>query len=105
MITGTAQQLYETGVAQAYEYWNTELPADYSRPVRKRTNDPLQQITLLKSIANMINGYEGWIEYRRTGFPVLKQVSLMNNGLIPVRMPYPAEEAALNADNYSAAAT
>jgi hypothetical protein len=53
----------------------------------------------------MINGYEGWIEYRRTGFPVLKTLSAsLNNDLIPVRMPYPAEEEALNSVNYELAA-
>ncbi|BAO54413.1 SusD/RagB family nutrient-binding outer membrane lipoprotein [Nonlabens marinus] len=108
LITAPAQQLYETGVAQAYEYWNTELPVSYlsmTGAYAANGNDPLQQIITQKWIANMINGYEGWIEYRRTGFPVFKQVSAsLNNGLIPVRMPYPAEEAALNADNYKIAA-
>lgn len=54
----------------------------------------------------MINGYEGWIEYRRTGFPQLKTLSAsLNNDLIPVRMPYPAEEEALNSVNYQDAAS
>ena len=48
-----------------------------------------------------MNGYEGWIEYRRTGYPALKTVSAsLNNQLIPVRMPYPASEAALNGEQY-----
>jgi len=60
--------------------------------------DPIEQIITQKWIASVINGYEGWIEWRRTGFPALKNVSAsLNNDLIPVRMPYPAEEAALNA--------
>jgi hypothetical protein len=29
----------------------------------------------------------------------------LNNDLIPVRMPYPAEEEALNSENYSVAAS
>ncbi|WP_090756701.1 SusD/RagB family nutrient-binding outer membrane lipoprotein [Nonlabens sp. Hel1_33_55] len=109
IITAPAQELYETGVAQAYEYWNTELPADYlstTGAYAANGNDPIEQIITQKWIASMINGYEGWIEFRRTGFPMLMDVSAsLNNGLIPVRMPYPAEEAALNADNYSVAAS
>jgi hypothetical protein len=53
----------------------------------------------------MINGYEGWIEYRRTGFPVLKPVTAsLNANLIPVRLPYPTTEDALNNTNFRAAA-
>jgi hypothetical protein len=66
----------------------------------------LQQIITQKWIASVINGYEGWIEYRRTGFPQLKNVAAsLNNGLIPVRMPYPPEEASLNSENYKSAET
>lgn len=108
LITAPAQTLYETGVTQAHAYWNTELPATYltgTAAYAANGNDPIEQIITQKWIASVINGYEGWIEYRRTGFPVLKTISAsFNNDLIPVRMPYPAEEAALNADNYNVAA-
>lgn len=107
-ITANAQQLYESGVTLAFQYWNTALPANYLTGEASFNNinsTPLKQIITQKWIANIINGYEGWVEYRRTGFPNLKPVSAsLNNGLIPVRMPYPAEEAALNGQNYNAAA-
>ena len=109
LITASAQTLYETGVTQAHEYWNTELPANYlttDAAYGLNGNDPIEQIITQKWIASVINGYEGWIEYRRTGFPELKTISAsFNNDLIPVRMPYPAEEASLNADNYNVAAS
>ncbi|MBC8756768.1 hypothetical protein H2O64_18990 [Kordia sp. YSTF-M3] len=42
---------------------------------------------------------------QKTGFPNLPAFSAsLNNGLIPVRMPYPAEEATLNTINYNQAA-
>lgn len=108
LINAPAQTLYETGVAQAFQYWNTQLPANYlttTAAYNANGNNPIQQIITQKWIASVINGYEGWIEYRRTGFPVLKNVSAsLNNGLIPVRMPYPADEAALNSTNYNTAA-
>ncbi|MGB1231400.1 MAG: SusD/RagB family nutrient-binding outer membrane lipoprotein [Winogradskyella sp.] len=109
IITADAQQLYETGVTLAFEYWNTELPSTYlsgSAAYNAVGTTPVQQIITQKWIANIINGYEGWIEYRRTGFPELKTISAsLNTDLIPVRLPYPAEEEALNFENYSVAAS
>jgi len=105
-ISADPQALYEEGVRQAFDYWNTEMPTDYltTGDAAYNTNTALEQIITQKWIANSINGYEGWIEYRRTGFPNLKMVSAsLNNGLIPVRMPYPADEEALNQANYNAA--
>ncbi len=108
LITADAQNLYETGVAQAFEYWNTTLPVDYlTGPAAYNApgTTPVQQIITQKWIANLINSYEGWVEYRRTGFPELRTISAsLNENLIPVRMPYPAEEEALNAENYNTAA-
>ena len=110
LITANAQMLYETGVQLAFEYWQTPLPADYltTGPAAYGSNgaNKIEQIVTQKWLANIINGYEGWIEYRRTGFPALKTVAAsLNNGLIPVRMPYPTDEDALNNVNFRAAAT
>lgn len=104
LINGDAQALYETGVQLAFDYWNTTMPADYLSvgAAAFDNNDHLPLIITQKWIANMINGYEGWIEYRRTGFPELKPISAsLNNDLIPVRMPYPTEEATLNTTNFN----
>lgn len=108
LITQGAQGLYEEGVRLAFEYWQTDLPADYlvtgNAAYGLNGADPIEQIVRQKWLANIINGYEGWIEYRRTGFPQLKNVAAsLNNGLLPVRLPYPADEAAFNAANYEAA--
>ncbi len=109
IINGNAKDFYDLGVTQAFEYWNTPLSSDYltnEAAYNQNGNDPIEQIITQKWIASMINGYEGWIEYRRTGFPQLNDVQAsLNMGLIPVRLPYPAEEAALNADNYNEAAS
>lgn len=106
LIGGNAQTHYETAVQLAFDYWQTPLPTSYlttdSATFGANGADPLEQIITQKWIANVINGYEGWIEYRRTGFPKLKEISAsLNNNLIPVRMPYPTDEAALNTINYN----
>jgi hypothetical protein len=108
LITANAQELYETGVLQAFEYWQTEMPVNYltgNAAFNAAGTTPLEQIITQKWIANLINGYEGWVEYRRTGFPEFRAISAsLNNDLIPIRMPYPAEEEALNAQHYNQAA-
>jgi hypothetical protein len=108
-INANAQELYETGVQQAFAYWNTIIPADYltqgAAAYKADGADAIQQIITQKWLANITNGYEGWIEYRRTSYPVLKTISAsLNNDLIPVRMPYPTTEDALNNANFSDAA-
>ena len=108
IITADAQTLYETGVQQAFEYWNSAMPADYLTvgSATYGSSDPIEQIITQKWIANVINGYEGWIEYRRTGFPQLKTISAsLNNNLIPTRLPYPSSEAALNAASFEVASS
>lgn len=109
LISADAKALYDLGVAQAFEYWQTSLPNDYlntgAAAYGNNGADKIEQIITQKWLANIVNGYEGWIDYRRTGYPALKTISAsLNNDLIPVRMPYPTEEAALNVSNYSAAA-
>ena len=104
ITTGNAQSYYELGVEQAFAYWNTELPADYltTGNAAYGMSDPMEQIITQKWLGNLINGCEGWIEYRRTGYPQFKSVAAsLNNGLIPVRMPYPTSEEALNKTNYT----
>ncbi len=107
-LTGAnAQDLYETGVTQAFGYWNTALPTDYltAGPAAWNSGSALEQIITQKWFASIGNAYEGWNEWRRTGFPALLPVAAsLNNGLYPVRFPYPADEQALNFENYQGAA-
>ena len=103
----TAREYYERGVRKAFEYWRTELPEDYltEGPAAYDEDRALEQIITQKWIASTGNAYEGWTEWRRTGFPTLLPVQAsLNGGQIPVRMPYPNEEQALNFENYSTAA-
>jgi hypothetical protein len=109
LITTDAKTLYDAGVQLAFEYWQTALPASYlttgTAAYGLNGANKIQQIITQKWLGNIVNGYEGWIEYRRTGFPVLKTVAAsLNNNLIPVRMPYPTDEDALNKVNFNAAA-
>ncbi|MEM6376625.1 MAG: SusD/RagB family nutrient-binding outer membrane lipoprotein, partial [Bacteroidota bacterium] len=108
-INADAKALYEQGVTLSFAYWQTDIPDGYlnsgTAAYGSTGKDVLEQIITQKWIHNIGNGYEGWIEYRRTGFPQLKTIAAsLNNDLIPVRMPYPTTEVTLNNDSYQAVA-
>ena len=99
---------YDLAVEQAFEYWDTPMPANYltEGPAAYDPDRALEQILTQKWIANAGNSYEAWMDWRRTGIPTQLRpaAASLNDGLIPVRMPYPAEEEALNFNFYRAAA-
>ncbi len=119
-ITGglTAQQYYEAGVMAAMDEWNlfpgTFIPAvstaeknNYLAGPAVAYNDAnaLKLINTQYWIASMINGAEGFANWRRSGFPVL-QPNMYNNNLnggFVRRMAYPNAEEAQNPDHYKAA--
>ena len=106
-LSADAREWYESGVRLAFAYWQTELPEDYltDGPAAWMSSAGLEQIITQKWIAGIGDAYEGWIEWRRTGFPKLRPVAAsLNQGLYPVRFPYPADEQALNLENYLQAA-
>ncbi|MEO8405020.1 MAG: SusD/RagB family nutrient-binding outer membrane lipoprotein, partial [Chitinophagaceae bacterium] len=56
--------------------------------------------------ATMFDFYEGWSNWRRSGFPVLTPVVYpgnVTNGTVPRRFPYPLSESNTNAANYQVA--
>lgn len=61
------------------------------------------QIITQKWLVNINNGFEGWIEFRRTGFPVFQTggSANMNGGAIPSRFLYPTTEQTINSVNYN----
>lgn len=69
----------------------------------------LEQIITQKWLANINQGFEAYADYRRTGFPELTPIpntdgaSETGGSELPRRVRYPAEEQALNRENYQAA--
>jgi len=116
-IGGTAAQHYHDGVKAAITYlsqydpgaaisdgdaeaWLTAHPYDAA--------NGLSQINTQYWIHTntMLDFYESWSNWRRSGFPVLTPVVYPNNntnGTIPRRFPYPTDEANTNPVNYKAA--
>ncbi len=104
-ITGDAQLHYENGVKAAFEYRNVDLPTDYLTTESKgKWNSSLERILTQKYISNNTIGFEGWLDYKRTGFPNLPPaLNNENGGEIPMRFKYPSEESFANAVNYNSA--
>jgi hypothetical protein len=76
-------------------------------PYAGTTNEKLEMIGEQIWVANFMNWWEAWSNWRRTGFPVLTPVNYPGNetgGTIPVRLRYPNYEASGN-PNFEATAT
>jgi len=105
LISGSAQSYYEAGIQASFDYYNVPMPANYLTQTEVAYGtDNIAKIITQKWLASMLVGYEGWFNYRRTGFPTLKPgVDNLNNDMIPVRYRYPDTEKAVNPTNYDAA--
>jgi hypothetical protein len=66
----------------------------------------LNQINTQFWLCTVMNEYEAWSNWRRTGFPVLTPTNYVGNvtsGTIPRRLAYPTSEKVANGTNYNAA--
>lgn len=114
---GTAVDHYNAGVKAAITYLSqydaaaavSEVDADnYLVDNPYDATDGLEMINTQFWIHTntMLNFYESWSNWRRSGFPALTPVVYPGNatgGTIPRRFPYPITEAATNPDSYKAA--
>ncbi len=116
---GSASQHYAAGVAAASTYLSQYDPAlavpaaDVSAYLGAHPYDAGTGLEMINTqywaLANtMLDFYESWANWRRSGFPVLTPVAYPNNatkGQIPRRFPYPTSEITSNPDNYKAASS
>ena len=68
-------------------------------------NKSIETIMRQKYVATVWVGIEGWADYRRTGYPILKTngEAAQNDGILPTRMRYPSTEEFQNAKWYAEA--
>ncbi len=110
-ISGDPATYYNNGVTGAFaeiSFTDATGPNYLLHPAvvfdNSGTAASLQQIITQKWLLNINNGFEGWIEFRRTGYPALDPggtVSL-NKGAIPTRFLYPSDEVSINTTHYKA---
>ena len=61
----------------------------------------LERIMTQKWISKCLVGIESWCDYRRTGYPEMPVKPLAaNDGILPTRLRYPADEEFRNRDHY-----
>lgn len=106
LISGITSSYYEAGIQGSFDHLGLILPSGYllqSNVILDGSND-LERIMTQKWIASFMNGYEAWIDFRRTGFPDLPiPEDNLNNDVFPVRYAYPTSEQAVNGAKYSEA--
>lgn len=109
-MTGSAQAQYESGIEESWRQWDVYDATAYGNyisdpDVDYTTGTWQERIGFQKWIANFPQGYEGWAEWRRLGYPQLTPApdALNSSGQIPVRQGYPTSESQLNSENYEAA--
>lgn len=116
-ITGSAADHYRKGVVAAITYLGQyDAKASISETVANDyvTAHPYNSAIGLQMINEqywaltntMLDFYESWANWRRSGFPVLTPVVYPGNatqGTIPRRFPYPVTEAGSNTANYNVA--
>ena len=104
-----AKANYDLAVEQSFRQWNKNdvsgLTTFLAQPgVQYDPATALQQIGNQRWVHLFMHGYEGWAEWRRTGFPTFLAPAPNNNGIqIPRREAYPTQERANNSTNYNAA--
>jgi len=100
---GTPQEWYEEGVRSSMQYYSiadTSITAYLANA--GAFNGSLEQIITEKWITFQYrDGFEPFAEYRRTGFPILKEVdgTPINSVDFPQRLPYPESELLYNSEN------
>ncbi|WP_316801795.1 SusD/RagB family nutrient-binding outer membrane lipoprotein [Pedobacter nototheniae] len=118
-IGGSAATHYANGVSAAITFlsqYDASLaisPTDASNYVAANPYNAANGLQMINTqywlhTNTMLDFYETWSNWRRSGFPALTPVVYSGNatnGTIPRRFPYPLEEAAKNGANYTAASS
>jgi hypothetical protein len=108
-VAGNAGQLYAQAITAAMTdlgVSGTNITAYLAQPRVQYAGGQagLKQIWLQKWISLFGNGPEAYAEWRRTGIPELQAgPDAINDGHIPVRLPYPDREKSLNREAVEAA--
>jgi hypothetical protein len=103
-----AMQMYEQLYGSTVGISQTEIDDYIAANPYAGGEDGLKQIGEQVWIATILNFYETYANWRRTGYPELTPVDYpgnVTNGTIPRRLEYSQGEASVNAENYDAAAS
>lgn len=101
--TDNPQTHYLNGLNASITYWGGKATTTFLTSTPIAYNGTLQQIITQKYFALFTNDLQQWFEYRRTGYPILDPIGsgAVNNGKLPVRIPYPTTEQIYNQTSYN----
>lgn len=113
-ISGSPKDYYEEAVKAAMDQFvdfgvrglTSDQISTYLKNNPYNASDALNQINTQYWVVTFMDEYEAWANWRRTGYPVLKEIDYFGNatnGTIPRRFTYPLSEGTINAANYKAA--
>ncbi|MBM1105138.1 SusD/RagB family nutrient-binding outer membrane lipoprotein [Aurantibacter crassamenti] len=101
-----AEGNYLAGIQASFDVWG--VSDDYTAYVANPDvafNGTLAQIIEQKWIANMFNGNEAYLDWRRTGLPELNAGPFAREDVMPLRFIYPSDEIDNNGANYATGAS
>ena len=102
-IDADAGDMYDAGVTANFEYWSVTMPDNYLTDLAAYDGE-METIANQKYIALFYTDFQGFIEFKRTGFPAsIKPGPDAFYSEYPSRFEYPSKEQALNASSYQAA--
>lgn len=100
---------YNHGIEASFDWWGVDGAAAYlAKPevaYGSAAGDWKEKIGTQAWIAYYNNGYIGWTNWRRLGYPNLNPPPGMTQADIPLRFTYPVFEQTLNGASYAAAAS
>ena len=95
--TDDAATAYNNAVTADFEFLGAGSAAAYLLKPEVAFDNTLERIISQKWITLYQAPYESWVDWRRTGFPVLVPAAVSRtNGVIPRKLPYPQTEINLN---------
>lgn len=118
ITSGSAETYYLNGIRDQFEYYSSRIPDSFELPTAAQvippnsyytqpnvaytgsSEDKLNKIYIQKWLSLFLNGGEAWSHWRRTGVPEIV-AGPNNEGFVPVRYVYPADEQRLNEENYN----
>ncbi len=100
-----AEENYLKGIKASLEVWGVgNTYTDYISNAGVAFDGTLEQVMEQKWIANMFNGDEAYMDWRRTGFPDLNAGPFAREDVMPLRFIYPDDEININTTNNAAGA-
>ncbi|WP_345026494.1 SusD/RagB family nutrient-binding outer membrane lipoprotein [Ravibacter arvi] len=94
---GAAETHYYKGIEASFKAWKVSNYAEYIKQPLVVFDGTQKQIITQKWISSWSMATEAWMDWRRTGYPVLEGAGRAD--VLPVRFYYPLAERDQNADN------